>query len=178
MKITLLTFFILLPLYGISQRQNLTVFGLKGGFNKSMIDGTDSYGGKTGYRGLEIYGSLFADTRIAERTGVQTELLFSYTDSYHFIEIPVNVKVNLYKRFSVFAGPKMDFIVDNEPPDSYYYFKTFGVAFDSGLEFRLTNTLFSEFRYAYCITRQINDYGLDIRNARRSTLRLGLGIKF
>src|ERR1700741_1207305 len=102
--ITSFTFLSLLQ----AQTERKTGFGIKGGLNHSRVNGFETNGKRTGYIGTELYVSLFASARIGATTFFDTELLFSYTNDYHFIEIPVHIKQMLAKRISLFLGPKLD----------------------------------------------------------------------
>lgn len=164
-----------------SQNSKKTDFGIKGGVNLSHIVGIDSDGELTGYVGTELYVSLFSDSKLTERWSIENEILFSYTDDYHFIEIPVHTKYNLFKKWYVFLGPKLDFILDND--NDYferhiYRFKNFGISIESGIQYHLSKRGFVELRYSKGLTQQINNLVLDINNAKRNTLRIGIGIKF
>lgn len=61
-KILILSFIFLNFLSLNAQTKNITTFGFKGGYNKSVVDGKEPDGTKTGYIGYELYGSFFADT--------------------------------------------------------------------------------------------------------------------
>lgn len=154
-----------------------SVFGIKGGFNKSIINGHETNGLETGFIGYEAYGALFSETRLSKHFSMENELLFSFTDDYHFIEIPVQLKYLFYGKFYVFTGPKLDFIVDNDQ-SGMYNFKTFGVSAEVGAQYQITRKFFCEVRYSKGFTKQVNDFGLNILDGRRNTLRFGLGIKF
>lgn len=178
MKNTTIVLFLLFNVslcYG--QIEFKSVFGIKGGFNKSIINGHEPDGTKTGLIGYEFYGALFSETQLGRHFSIENELLFSYTDDYHFIEVPVQLKYTFYKKFHVFAGPKLDFIVDNDQ-SGMYIFNTFGVSSEVGGQIFLTRKLFFEARYSKGFTRQVNDLALDIYEGKRNTLRFGLGIKF
>lgn len=162
-----------------AQTERKTVFGIKGGLNHSRVHGFETNGKKTGYIGTELYGSLFASTRIDATTFFDTGLLFSYTNDYHFIEIPVHIKLMLAKKINLFLGPKLDIVADNLVQNNEgYRFHTFGVSLETGTEFYFTKRLFADFRYSIGLTKQINDLFLDINNAKRNTLRLGAGFRF
>ena len=157
-----------------------TTFGFKGGLNKSIVDGNEPDGTKTGYIGYELYGSFFADTELNSVLNLENEILFSYTDDYHFIEIPVHLKYRVKQKWFVFVGPKLDFIADNDNDDfeAGYRFKNFGVSGEIGVQYHFAKRFFAETRYSRSFTSQIDDLVLDIYNGKRHTLRFGLGIKF
>ena len=179
-KIVILSFVILNYLNISAQTTSQTSFGFKGGFNKSIVDGKEPDGTKTGYIGYELYGSFFADTELNKTLNLENEILFSYTDDYHFIEIPVHLKYRIKQKWFVLAGPKLDFIADNDNDDfeAGYRFKNFGVSGELGLQYHFSKRFFAETRYSRSFTSQIDDLVLDIYNGKRHTFRIGLGIKF
>lgn len=156
-----------------------TRFGFKGGFNRSHIKGVETDGDRTGYIGGELYGAFFGDTRLNETLSLGYEFLFSWTDDYHFVEIPLHLKYNFYDKWSAFAGPKLDILVDNDgDAGGNYQFKTFGVSAELGVQYNITRAFFAETRYAKSFTEQVTDFVLDINNGKRNTFRIGLGIRF
>jgi len=170
----LVTTFSSLATFG--QHKNLTSFGFKGGINRSVINGHELNGTKTGYDGVELYGAFFADTELNTRWRFENEILYSFTDEYHFIEIPLHVKYSIIKKGYVFLGPKLDMIVNND--DEIYDFNNFGLSIDLGFQYDITSRIISEIRYSKGLTKQINDFALDIYDGRRNTIRLGLGFRF
>ena len=175
-------FFFLLSLINTAdaQHKHPTTFGFKGGLNKSIVNGVDLTGAKTGYIGYELYASLFADTELCRKWKLENEILFSFTDDYHFIEIPVHVKYMLFEKFNILIGPKLDFIVDNDNDyfESGYRFRNFGVSGEIGMQYEISKWLFAEFRFSKGLISQIDDLSLEIFDGKRNTLRLGLGVRF
>jgi hypothetical protein len=170
--------------YGISAggfevsppNKKLTYFGFKGGLNRSVINGKELNGTATGYIGLEFYAAFFAETVLNEKWKFENEILFSFTDEYHFLEIPVHLKHPLFKNIFAFAGPKLDIIIDKD--NDFYDFKNFGLSLELGLQYEITRRIISEIRYSNGLSPQVNDFVLDIYDGKRNTLRFGLGFKF
>jgi hypothetical protein len=181
MKKTLFIVALLSSFLSFSQTIKKTTFGIKAGLNFSDVVGVESDGDKTGYVGTEIYGSLFVDTELNENWNLENELLFSYTDDYHFLEIPVHLKYKFLKNWNFLFGPKIDFILDNDNDpfeSSSYRFKNFGVSIEVGTQYYISKRLFAELRYSKGLTQQIDDLVFDINKGKRNTLRIGIGIKF
>jgi hypothetical protein len=157
-----------------------TRFGFKGGLNHSVVNGKDSIGAETGYIGTELYGGFFSDSKLGPKWNLENELLFSWTDDYHFVEIPIHLKYKFTKKWAAFAGPKMDIIVDddNDPFESSYQFRNFGVSADLGIQFNISNRFFAEGRFSKSFTKQITDHFLDINDGKRNTFRIGGGLRF
>ena len=123
------------------QSKKKSIFGSKGGLNKSYIVAEN----KDFYTGVELYAGLFIDTNLKEKLNIQNEILFSYTYDYHFIEIPILLKYNLSKKWSFFVGPKLDFIIDddNDYFEYGYQFKNFGVSGVFGGQYDFTKRFLS-----------------------------------
>lgn len=173
------TFFLLvsIPLTVTAQHdKKLTPFGLKTGLNRSVINGKELNGTAIGFVGVELYASFFIDNKLNEKWRLENEILFSFTDDYHFIEIPIRLKYQVYKRILLTVGPKLDFVLNND--DEIYDFNNFGVSIEMGMQYELTKRIISEFRYSVGLLPQINDFALDIYDGKRNTLRLGLGYRF
>jgi len=179
-KLILLIIFLLSFTKVICQSEKKTVFGFKGGLNRSIVNGVEPNGSKTGYIGIELYGCFFADTELTEKLNFENEILFSYTDDYHFIEVPLHLKFRVREKWFVLVGPKLDFIVDddNDPLESNYRFKNFGVSGDFGVQYHFAKRFFAEVRYSQSFTSQIDDLELEIYDGKRNTFRIGLGIRF
>ena len=168
-------------IYGFIASQNIryTNFGIKVGVNRTEIIGFESNDSKTGFVGIQVFGGLSMQTKIGKKLFLENEFLFSYTDDYHFIEIPLELKYIIFEKFYLKLGPKLDFIVDNEQENSsYYYFKTFGISLYSGLEYDIFKNIFIELNFSKGFTEQVNDKILDINNGKRNVLRLAIGYKF
>ena len=153
-------------------------FGFKGGLNKSTINATDNDGSKSGYTGLELYGGFFADTRLTSKFNLGTELIFSFTESFHFIELPFHLKYNIKEKWNVMAGPKLDFIADGTWDYEEDKFKRFGLSAEIGSQYKLNQLFFIELKYAYGLTPQIKSMWMSFYDGHRNTIRLGLGVNF
>lgn len=144
--------------------------------------GKDADGEASGLLGNEFYVSFFKDTQLKEKLSLQTELLFSFTSDYHFIEIPITVKYNIYRKIDVFLGPRLDFLLDDDndvDEASSYLFKNFGISADFGVQYPINKRFFAEIRYSIGFTEQLTrDIQLDINNATRNTFRIGIGYRF
>lgn len=173
-KSILVVFFLTITSYG--QINKNPIFGFKGGLNKSYIVAENN----NYYTGLELYVGFFMDTNLKSGFKIQNEIIFSYTDDYHFIEIPVLIKYQISNKYSIFAGPKLDFIPDNDNDDFEYdyQFKNFGISGVLGGQYNLTKRFFFEIRYSRSFTAQIDDLVLELYNSKRRTVRLGVGFKF
>lgn len=175
--IFLISFSLTLFAFGVSaQDRNFSSFGLKGGINRSIVNGHELDGEKTGFIGLEMYGAFFIDTELTANWRFENEILFSFTDDYYFVEIPLHIKYSFIKRTFVLLGPKLDMIVSND--DQIYDFNNFGVSVELGIQYEITPRIISEVRYSQGLMKQINDFVLDIYDGRRNTMRIGLGFRF
>ncbi|MCF6212692.1 MAG: PorT family protein [Flavobacteriaceae bacterium] len=158
------------------QVEKKTTFGFKGGLNQSYINGSMINGDKSGYTGLELYTGFFADTRLSEKWHIENEILFSYTDSYHFVETPLHLKYEISPKINVFFGPKLDFLIGNTSDYNNEISKFYSISGEIGTQFKINKRFFIELRYSKSFTKQFDI--IDFNNGKRNTLRLGLGINF
>jgi len=176
MRYLLFSILTISTLIATAQDRYSTSFGFKGGVNRSIVNGYELDGTKTGYVGVEMYGAFFADTKLSTKWRFENEILYSFTDQYHFIEVPLHVKYCLIKKTFVFLGPKLDMIVNK---DNYgYEFNNFGVSIELGVQYEITKRIVTEIRFSKGLMKQINDLGLDIYDGKRNTSRLGIGFRF
>ena len=154
--------------------------GFKAGYNHSVVNGRETNGQKTGFIGDELYAGFFTDITLSKEVNLGGELLFSWTDEYHFIEIPIHLRYKLHTKWNLFAGPKLDFILEegNNPSETGYIFKSPGLSGELGIQYSILKNFFAEIRYARSFSKQITDLLLDINEGKRNTFRIGLGIKF
>lgn len=167
-----------------AQHKYQTIFGLKGGLNHSIVNGTDLGRNKISYLGYEVYASFFADTELSGKWSLENEVLFSYTKNYRFIEIPMRLKYKInYKpidKFSVLFGPKLDFVADYDDDhfESGHKFRRFGVSAEIGTQYKISKWLFAELRFSKGLTSQIDDFSIKTFDGKRNTIRLGVGVRF
>ena len=149
--------------------------GFKVGLNNSNVSGFETNGAETGFVGTEAYGGFFVDTKIGKNTSLENEFLYSFTDDYHFIEFPIHIKHNIFRKFYGFYGVRLDVATTSRMG---YKFEPIGYTAEIGTQFFISKKSFIELRYSNGFTKQINDYQLDILDGKRNTLRFGVGVKF
>lgn len=160
------------------RNEPITRFGFKAGFNRSHVTGKDIYGNKTGYIGGELYAGFFAETRLNKKLRIGNEVLFSWTNDYHFVEIPIFLKYQIANNWLLFAGPKLEVLLDNDNNDNQYRFNNAGFAAESGVQLHFGKRFLAEIRHSRAFIRQIDDLVLDINGGKRNTTRIGLGVTF
>ncbi len=161
-----------------AQKEKKTHFGIKGGFNHTVINGFETNGKKTGYVGSTIYGSLFSENKVGASTYVCAEILFSWVNDWHFIEVPVHIRQMVSKKFGISIGPKLDITADRFDQQKESRSRLFGVSAEVGTQYNFNRRLFAEARYSVGLTRQFKDEGFDINNGKRNNFRLGIGFRF
>jgi len=147
--------------------KNKTTFGIKGGVIKNSI---------SNYTGYGLYAGLFSNTRFNKKWSIQNEINI-VADGYLYVEIPVVLKYHISEKWSVFAGPKIDFLISDDSTQlTKTHFNTIGLSVDVGMQYNLSKKLFVEARYGYNFTNQLESIKYPTRN--RQTFRIGLGYKF
>jgi hypothetical protein len=162
-----------------AQTTVLTHFGIKGGYNRSWIKAVDSYNQSTGFVSSEFYAGFFCESKIGERMLLVNELIYSSTvGTFNYLEIPMALDYRIYNKLRCFLGGKLDLLLDNYTETEAYYLYHISLSLEGGVRYPITKRFTAEARYGYGITRQLNDYYLDVIDGRRRTLRVGIGYTF
>lgn len=178
-KILLLTLFGLLCCNAIlAQKEKKSWFGIKGGFNHTVINGVETNGTKTGFVGSTIYGGLFTENNIGPTTLLLNELVFSWVNDWHFIEATIHLKQMLHERMAVFLGPKLDIAADRFASQKRSKSGFAGISIETGAQYYFSKQLFAEGRYSIGLSKQFRDIFFDINEGRRNNLRFGVGFRF
>jgi len=162
-----------------AQKKSCTVqFGFKAGLNHCVINGAETSGEKTGFTGTTGYGAFFSEIPIGSTTFLQNELLFTWTNDWHFIEIPLYLKQALNNKWSVLLGPKLDIVADKFDKTDGNTSDLLGVSVETGTQFSFSKRIFVEGRYSIGLSKQFKDPFFDINEGRRNNLRFGIGLRF
>jgi len=161
-----------------AQQDKKTYYGIKGGLNHTSINGVETDGNRTGFIGTTLYGAFFADTRISTTTFLGTEILVSWVNDWHFVEIPVHLRQILGKRFSALIGPKFDLSANRIDKSTNDRSDWLGVSTELGIRFDFSQLIFAESRYSIGVSKQFKDPFFDINDGRRNNLRFGVGFRF
>jgi hypothetical protein len=161
-----------------AQKEKKSWFGVKGGFNHTVINGVETDGDKTGFTGSTVYGGLFTENHIGSTTLLMNELIFSWVNDWHFIEATIHINQQLNNQVAVFLGPKLDFAADKFDSQKQNKSGFTGVSIESGVQYYFTKQLFAEGRYSIGLSRQFRDQFFDINDGRRNNLRFGVGFRF
>lgn len=157
--------------------KNKFVFGIKGGFNHTVINGYETNGAKTGFIGSTIYGSLFSERSIGENKFLSAELTYSWVNDWNFVEIPIHFRQMLNRQISIFAGPKLDVAIDKIDKTKVCTSRLLGIYAEAGAQYDLSRHLFGEVKYSIGVTGSFNDVFFDINNGRRDNFRIGAGYR-
>src|SRR5690606_10227695 len=128
MSRVLIVIFIIISNFVYSQNNNIR-WGIQGGWNYSNVNAIDEKGEPSGYVSDiidEVYGGVVLEKQFTSKSYFKTGILFSYTESVNFLELPIYYKNNFYKNFSFFIGPKLNYIPDVQNNNSYYFRKRLG----------------------------------------------------
>lgn len=140
----------------------------------------DEKGEPSGYlsNGGELYGGITLEKQISQKKYFQASLLVSYTDRITFIELPIYYKYNFYKKFSLLAGPKLNYIPDDEISQPYNFKRKVGISGDLGIEYKISNHFIIEGTVSKGFTKQYDDLILTYYDAKRNVYRLGVNYYF
>lgn len=149
-KFLIIAFFYLLPVNEILAQENI-LFGLKGGASLSNFNREQPKNiTRTGY-----YFGAFAEIPLSERFSLLPEILYAtqgaetespsfegtiYNDyELNYLQVPVLIKMYVYKGLAIEAGPSFNFLVDENLtgrsamfPDGYTNTENLGRRFEFG----------------------------------------------
>ena len=157
---------------------NKFTFGIKGGYNHTIINGLETSGAKTGFVGSTMYGTLFVEKGIALNKFLNTGITFSWVNDWNFIEVPFHFRQMLNRQISIFTGPKLDLAADNFDKRKESTSRFLGVSAEIGGQYNFASHLFAESAYSIGISKSFNDLFFDINNGRRDNFRIGAGYRF
>lgn len=130
-----------------------------------------------GYYGLTVYEKFLPEIQLGTNLSVRSQMVFSYTENYHFIQLPLHVRYQLNDKWSVFTGPKLDTFLDRTGRYGDA-FNAFGTAIDVGLRYDATENIFAEISYSYSLSNQSTNAAYPFYAGQKSTLQIGSGFKF
>ncbi|WP_411766849.1 porin family protein [Winogradskyella sp. A3E31] len=155
-------------------------WGVKAGFNSTGIkvsgDGASITDNLSGF-----YVGIYNDFSISEKFDIRPELQFISVsedgENSSFLALPILAKVNITDKFSLLAGPQLDYLLDEDADD--FGLKRLGLGLAAGLEFDITENLMIDGRYSFGINNRIEDeFGGDQVDAKFSFVQVGLGYRF
>lgn len=156
-------------------------FGIKAGWNYSDVDAIDELGEPSGYlSGIidEAYAGFVVEKQISAKSYIQITPTVSYTESVTFVELPVYYKYNFYTKFSLLAGPKLNYIPDEQFNNFYYFRNRFGMSADIGLDYKLSKHFTIEGTFSKGFTKQFDQLVLTYYEAKRDVYRIGITYYF
>lgn len=180
-KLFLNVLFLLSPFLCFSQGQDHPLkFGIKAGWNYSNINAIDNAGNPSGYLSTEgeLYGGLALEKQITQKSYIQSGLIVSYSYVITFVEVPLFYKYNIYKRFSVIGGPKLEYIPDEQYNHSIYFTRRLGISATLGLNYKISKKFDAETYYSKQLVKQYNDNILTFYDAKRDVFRIGISYFF
>jgi len=156
-------------------------FGIKAGWNYSNVNAIDEFGEKSGYlSGIidEAYAGFLIEKQISAKSYIQVTPIVSFTDAVTFIELPMYFKYNFHGKFSILAGPKLNYIPDEQYNNFYYFRKRLGISGDIGVDYKLSNHFTVEGTFSKGFTKQFDQLVLTYYEARRDVYRIGVSYYF
>ena len=119
-----------------------------------------------------FYGGIVAEFSVADKIGIQPELLYATVDGGDGIILPILLEYAIAPKVHFQAGPQLVFSLEDVPDDFT------GVEFDlaGGIGVDITEAFFAEARYTFQIN---NSYtGPEDVTVRGNYLTIGVGYKF
>ncbi len=155
--------------------------GVKAGWNYSNVNAIDEFGQPSGYLSDiidEAYAGILIEKQISLKSYLQISPTVSFTESVTFIELPMYYRCEVYKRFSVLVGPKLNYIPDEQYNNFYYFRKRLGISADIGINYKISNHFTLEGTFSKGFTKQFDQLILTYYQARRDVYRIGVNYYF
>jgi len=154
-----------------------TYISLKGGLTSTQIKYESAI---HEYSFIELYGGLSLDRPISKNMSIETDILFSYFGTSHFIELPLKFKFFISPKTNILTGISPNFLLDALATDSmntdlYGGTKVFGLSGLLGVQYYHTKHWFIEAYYSHGFISQFNNDLSNHKNGVRHTFRIGIG---
>ena len=118
--------------------------------------------------GFDYRGSLFSNLKFNDKLSLQTEIFFSYSNFYNYIESPLLLKYQVNKKLSLFAGSKI----------AFFKGKMIGFSTETGIQYefnnQLTGSLFLDFR----VKKSVNNIDFKASNFDFNPIKFNFKYKF
>ena len=156
-------------------------FGIKAGYNsfiaRASADGNSASASTSGF-----YVGVFADIQISEKFNIQPELQYILIsddgENGNILNIPIMAKYKVAEKFSLLAGPQLDYILDDDSEG----LKKLGIGLAAGLAVDISNKLFVDMRYSFGLSDRLEnaeaDFGTSDVKVKFNYLQVGLGYRF
>ena len=176
-KVVLTSLFIIVSIVSLSAQ---TEYGLKSGFFKSVRETNLSFEND----GLEnvgnyndgIYLGAFAEFNLFKKFGLRPEINYAFLkNDFDQLRIPVLGTYQVSKKFKVFLGPELGYLITNNEN-----FKKPNIGITIGASYELIKNLSIEARYYHALTESLKDNfeGSFNSTAKFNSFQLGLVYNF
>lgn len=120
-----------------------------------------------------FYIGMFAEKKLSEKFSLQSGLSYFYNISYEDqIELPLELKYRLIKKFDIYIGPNFSFLIDKKELD-----KSFNLGVALGISYKISSNFLINARYNYGLTKMYNRK-LSSSTFRLNRFQIGLSYKF
>lgn len=174
-KILLMAALVMFTIYGFSQN---TSYGVRTGLNNSNLDFEPDTGSFDNAHRNGFTIGFFAEYKVTENLSFAPEIQYSAEGAkeevirIEYIQMPLFLKYKLAERLSLGLGPQIS-LKGHDYEDGFKNLAFSGLA---GLEYRITEEFFVDFRYSYGLTNVFDDEtNLEAKN---TNMQIGFGIKF
>jgi len=136
--------------------------------NKSIFESKDD----------SVKKGILLSSFLIEKLSLQNELLFSYTNEYNLIEVPILLEYTINSKWSLFLGPKLSFISNTNNLVSNYNFQALDASLQFGTKYDFSETIFGKLTFEHSLIKQNNSLSRKSFNSKKGPLRLDFGFKF
>lgn len=203
----LFTLFVLVFAYNVLAQHSVK-FGIKGGLNVSNLNNYIGTGYKESRTGLNV--GVLAEISLNKVFSIQPEVLYSTqgvkTDIFlfrpaypgpgpiynlstakgeyifNYVQIPLLVKVSLFKNLAAEAGPSFNFLTKSEQKSEYQKLTKLGKDFEIsgilGLSYKLNKSIFLSSRFFIGLSNVFQFDAINFENAKNYGFQIDIGFLF
>lgn len=148
-------------------------FGTRIGSNLYDISAQNDRISETG-----LYGGLFIERRLSDKWSLQFETNYA---GLSVLQFPLLLKYKITNKFEIYAGPQLDFSLEQKNMDKAFRNKRFGTSLVLGAQYNINSHWFIDGRYIHGLSNQFPIFqGFDNPSlyGKKRSFNFGIGYKF
>ena len=158
----------------VAQAQTNGNFGIKAGY-AHLTAKADYMGVSASVSDDGFFVGATSEFGLSSVFAIQPEVLYANVQDYGFLYVPVMAKYYVAPKFSLQAGPQMNFSLDAEEGEN-----SFGLDAAFGAGYNISDNFFIDARYGLELTNRFSESDPDFGDVKGkyNTLMIGVGYMF
>lgn len=149
-------------------------FGLKAGYTH-LTAKVDFMGMSASASDDGFFVGATSEFGVSSVFAIQPEVLYANVQDYGYLYVPIMAKYYVAPKFSLQAGPQMNFSLDTEEGEN-----SFGLDAAFGAGYKITDNFFVDARYGLELTNRVSESDSEFGDikGKYNTLMIGVGYMF